>query len=269
MPVPEQTPFVRLQVTHAVEGVTRVEWELSARFRDPRPHTFQLQVAPTATPAEADWADVGLPAENAFYLVDDEQRNFGKTLEHHWRVVLATPAGTYASGAAAADEYLERRDWRYAREILRQLRKRSAKFTGVEVALFKRRRYGEDCACVDPHLGETANSSCPDCFGTGKRLGYHAAVTGLWADLPPEAYREFVAPEGGGTVKNVVVRAHLPGFPLVSSRDVVASRRGGRRWFVEEVLGVSSHRGYPLRVEANLRLAQFKDPVYSVPDGGS
>lgn len=263
--------FRRFLVTREVNGTTRVEWELDRRFRDPRPHTFTLQVAPSSAPGEGTWRDVGTPAENVFFLGDDEKREFGKTLDHHWRVVLDTPEGAYESPAVSAVDGLDHRDWRLAREMMRQHRKRGAKFTGTAGFLFKRKRYGDPCAtCLDPATNEPTRRDCPECFGTGVAAAYHAAVEGLHADMGLEDSREELDDvRVAGTVKPVVIRATFFGFPLVNAKDVWCESRSGRRWFVERVSQTAAVRSYPIQADAELRLAPFADPVYDVPREGS
>lgn len=268
MPDPSQSPFRRLWVVHDPAGVTRVEWEMTARFRDPRPHTFTLEAAPSSAPSAAAWAAVGLPAENAYFLTDDRKRDYGKTFDHFWRVRLDTPAGAYASPTVGPEDGLNFREWRLVREMLRQARKRTAKFTGVAGRLFKRRRYGSPCAtCVDPHTAEPTRSDCPECYGTGVSVGYHAAVPGLFADLGLEQNREATDMQTA-TAKPVVVKATFYGYPPVNDRDVFAEDRSGRRWFVETVSDTAALRGYPIHTDVELRLAPFKDAVYLVPDDG-
>jgi len=268
MAVPETYPFERLLVRHAVDAPTTLTWELSDLFRDPRPHEFQLQVAPTSAPAEDDWLDVGLPAENAFFLVDDEKRDYGKTEDHHWRIRLTTPRSTYASGVATATEGLGHRDWRLVREMVRQQRKLTARYTGVEGSFFKRRRYGPPCVCVEPITGESTRSDCPFCFGTGRTLGYHAGVPGVFAELGLEDSRESINADSVGTDKPIVIKAVFPGFPLVSARDFFAETMSGRRWFIERVTNTATHRGYTFRVDVELRQAPRTDPVHQImPEG--
>lgn len=260
-------PFLRAWAVHSVEGHTRVQWELHPRFLDPAPHRFRLEVAPCASPADADWAAVGGWATDAFYLVDDVKREFGKSFSHVWRVRLETPAGAYLSRPAGVLDPRRWVEWRVIREMTRQGVKRARLFTGVAVTLFKRKRYGADCAtCVDPHTGEPQQSDCPECGGTGRTRGYHAGVTGLWADVGPEDVREAVDAQATGHSQPVVVTGSFFGFPAVDCRDVVAEVESGKRWHVERVTQAEVLRGHPVRTDAELRLLPFTDPAYRLEE---
>lgn len=270
MAIPEESPFRRFTVFNDVRGGTRVYWELVKRFDDDRPHEFQLQVAPTSAPAEDEWANVGLPAENVFYLVDDEQRSHGKTHEHHWRIRLTTPQGVYYSETVMAREGLDFREWRLVREMLRQARKRAGKFTGTDVYLLKRKVYGTPCDnCLDPHTDQPTQHDCPVCFGTAVKTGYHRALEGLYADIGLEKFREEQDYQTVGTDKKLIISADLHGFPSLSSRDVVGETRSGRRWFVHTINETSALRGFPFKHSVELRLAPWTDPIYDVSLGGS
>lgn len=263
-------PFRRFRVIRDGLDHTRVEWELEPRFGDPRPHWFTLQVAPSSAPDEAAWVPAGLEEENAFALVDDRQHDYGKSRDHSWRLLLTTPRGRYVSTPVAVVEGLDFREWRLVRELIRQGRKRSGRYTGVRGFLLKRRRYGPPCTrCIDPYTGQPRQADCPVCYGTGFLAGYYRGVPGLYADLGLESGREQL--EDGlaaGTSKPVVVEATVCGWPEVGTRDVFCEERSGRRWFLETIKETSALRGFPYQFTLEWRQAPFSDPVYQVPTDG-
>lgn len=94
MPNTESYPFASLAVDHVILGGSRIWWTILPEFADPGPHIFQLQVSLTGTHNARDWQNVGIPATDAVYLVDDDRRLFGNTLLTHYRVSLTTGVGT-------------------------------------------------------------------------------------------------------------------------------------------------------------------------------
>ena len=108
--------FDRVVVSCLVRSGTVVMWELVPEFFDQGPLTFVLQVGKTANPDADDWEDVGLPVENQYFAVDDEQRVWGKMNWTFYRVKLETSLGTYYSLPVNGLGTLSKRDWRIARE---------------------------------------------------------------------------------------------------------------------------------------------------------
>ncbi len=264
-------PFQRLSVILAPEGGTRVYWTVSPRFIDPLPHAFQLQVAMTPAPRADEWEDVGAPTEDAFYATDFEKRLTGKSLDAHYRVVLTSPVGTYTSIPSDGLSYLNRREWLHARDHLRQLKKLIRKYTGCyEGFLLKRKRYGPLCTrCGDKNREEPTDSTCTVCYATGIVGGYHPAVPDFLVELSNESSREKVnlEPPSPGTGKPIVIKGACPGDMLVQSRDVFVATRSGRRWNIETVTTLAEYRGFPTKLEIEMRMLNFAHIVYQVPVG--
>lgn len=265
-------PFKRIWTTHDVDGYTTVEWEIDRRFQDAPPHSFQLFVASTATPHDSDWAEVGPEAVNATALVDDAKREFGKEFEHFWQIRLRTPKASYASPVIGSSSLLTRRDWRLVREMVRQGRKRAQKMSGTAGWLMKRRRYGNPCTiCLDPATEEPTRSDCPECSGTGVSTGYHAIWPVVhYADSSLQERRTKIDDNlAAGTVMPSTKIFSFHGFPSIQSRDVWIERDSGRRWFIEKIIETAEHRSYVFKINAEVRLAPFSDPIYKVKTDGS
>lgn len=264
-------PFERVQVRFSVAGGSRVEWSLVRNFLDPLPHSYQLQGAPTAAPDADDWRDIGLPALNAFYLIDDARRVCGKTLEWHYRVVLTTPLAVYTSPAANALSELDFRDWRLAQDMVRKERLRHRLYTSIEGWLLKRKRFGPPCPrCIEPMTGETNDGNCPVCLGTGVLAGYYAAVPDYFVEAGLVSSNEQQDPQQvEGTVKRLGIKGRVLGDPLVNSFDVLIARKSDQRFYVHTVGEAAVIRGYPIVQNVELRMAPFSDVIYNLDLTGS
>lgn len=266
MPSTAGYPFRRLSVDHLIVGVTRVWWELHYQFRDPLPYIFQLQVGGSGNPDATDWVDVGTLAVNTCVAYDDERRigDYGKRLLTHYRVKLSSPLATYISQPVATYGELNDRDWLLAREIVRkeQLRHELVSRDGF---LLKRMRFGERCTvCLDPLTGEIRDSNCPECNGTGFKVGYYAP-TPLIVDMGPEAVIELLsATEPPGPTRPVDLRGRILGFPQVNKQDVWVDAKSDQRWFIDEVLHAAEWRGVPLIVQIKVQLAPYTDRIYNI-----
>lgn len=265
-------PFERVRCRYSVnaeQAVTRVEWDLSRLFVDPRPHTFTLQGGYGST-STTTFSDIGLPAENVRYLEDPDKRIYAKTQDFHYRVRLETPTRIYHSPVVPATAGLGFRDWRLARDMIRKERLRHRLYTSLPGHLLKRRRYGPRCpACTEPMSGESTNSDCTVCYGTGITVGYFPAEASF-LELPQDQAREHMdETKAVGTTKPVVFSAcRMLGDPHPDSYDVFVDAGSDRRLIVHSITRAAVLRGYPLVAVVEARLATFSDIVYSVPIAG-
>lgn len=264
------TPFERFHVSYYNTGGTKVEWGLHRLFADPEPHTFQLQGA-TGPVAGADWQNVGLPAANVFFLLDDEQRLYGMTDDWYYRVVLTTPVRAYTSKALSSQENLDFRDWRLASEMVRKERLRLHGYTGTDGLLLKRKRLGTRCPeCTDPLTGEVNNSNCETCQGTGLTAGYFAAVPAYFELPPSQSDEQLDNLQAAGHVNNVVYPGvRVLGEPQLDVYDVLVDEKAGCRYVVRSVQEAALVRGYPVVTTLTARRLPFGDRAYQVPLEGN
>lgn len=266
-PPPCPDVFERVVVTNLIADSTTVLWRMSPHFTDPDPESwiFTLQVGHTANPAADDWEDVGLPAVDASYLVDSEQRVWGKTEWTNYRVKVVTPLGTYYSLPEAGLGALDRKDWLLGRSIVRR-NLVAARLGWVEGFLLKRKLYGTPCPeCLDPQTEEVTIPYCDVCFGSGFVGGYYPPMGCIFAALSPEAgHTEFTGgPRNVG--KTVVVKATMIAVPQLHEDDVWVGRAGDRRYYVHSITNLAEIKGVPLFVSVELRPAPFSDTLYRIP----
>jgi len=264
------SPFVRTRVHYLVLGGAEITWELADAFADEEPYIYQLQVGLTGNPDADDWENVGLPAVDAWRLVDDQKRVFGMSLWTHYRIQLTTPEGVYYSKPAGIDNTWNRRDWRLAREMLRkeQLRFRYASPRGF---ILKRKIHGARCPkSIDPLTGDLKISGCATCYDTGLVGGYHSPIPCVYADFINEPVHFQVDPQTRGSVGDVTAKARFIVSPQLFEHDVWVDYETDERWYVHEISSLGDVRARGLIVNVGLRLAQLEDVIYQfpVPRGG-
>jgi len=254
--------FSRIEVDYSIKGESRIEWELIDTFRDPAPHTFQLQ-ANRNWDEPGDWVDVGLPVEDTCYAIDDTQRQFGKTLRIAYRVIMTTPCATYTSSPAEVLGRLSYQQWLQARGIIRRelLFPTGDQFLGY---FFKRKLHGQICTnCVDPFTGGIKKTDCVECRGTGVVEGYWKAAENTMYGMSPETRHS--KRDQRGTVNDIVAVGKFIAIPLIHSRDMWVDKDSDRRYIVHKVRNISEINQVPILAEVELRLAQLDDIVYTVP----
>ena len=259
--------FERIRVWPLIEGGTRVEWTLHPQFSGPTPHTFQLQFGRTGNPEADDWANVGLPAENAFFAIDDSKRAYGKFQWVHYRILLTDGTGTtYASKPQHSLGSVSKRDWLRAREILRLETLRLHKEAGQDGYLLKRRLFGEECTCLDTQTKESRNPQCEDCYGTGFLQGYYDPYPCFFVEMSTSKtnnHRDEA--KGRGTVDDSQrVSGRMINIPQVFSSDVWIDKDSDFRWMIRSINNIVEVRGMPIVLKAEMRLLPYTHPVYKI-----
>ena len=104
-------------------------------------------------------------------------------------------------------------------------------FTGVRIAVLKRRHFGVRClACYDPVLKKSLVSSCMSCYGTGWENGYFPAVGTLMRITEGDTQSQI---EQEGNTKMTRARAEFVDYPRLEENDVLVELDNNRRWLVD------------------------------------
>ncbi len=257
--------FRRVAVDNFIAGTRRIWWQLDPRFDPQGACYFQLQHSHTGTPTAADWTNVGEPAQNTYYAVDDTRRLFGKTLNSFYRVSITTAAGdTYISPVANCFGELPDQDWLLMQEIIRKEKLRG-EFVSIAGTLLKRMRYGARCPrCRDELTEEVTDGHCEICNGTGYRVGYHPAVP-LCVDKSLETIAETTDGELRGPVNDEVVQGRVIGFPVPLQKEDIWVDDTDRRWYVDRVGIIAAKRSMPIILDVVLKLLPFTNAAYRIP----
>ena len=274
MPDTRSAIFNRLQVANHITGGAVITWELDPHFLDPLQHTYQLQFSNCGgeyTP-DGEWTDIGAPADNVAYLIDPEQRVFGKDLSVAYRVKLTTRVDVYYSQPVYPEGLLDTRNLYLARELVRKEKLRHNLAT-IEVWILKRKRCGSPCpnACsVDRMTGLVKNSQCIECHGTGIVDGYYAGILGEYADITPEQrYTHRDNSKARGTIEDIVQSARFVGFPKLDTEDIIVEKYSDQRWYVHRIMTKAEIRGIPVICDVELRKAPYTDMAYKIPLEGN
>jgi len=266
--VPTPTPFTRVAVDFATTGGSRVTWEVDRTLIDGGPYDYQLQCSQVGSAAADDWVNVGAPVRDATYLLDPDRRLWGASSTLHYRVILTTATGAYASPAAHVYGTLDREQWLTVREVFRKEQLLLRRFTGWKGFLLKAKRYGPVCTtCTDPVSFEVGNSSCPVCYGQGVAGGYHPPVPFAFADVGNDSFREKVAyNEDLGTIADaIVVKGRALALLPVVHRDAWVFAGSDRRYHVWKVTVAAARLGVPIVLDVELRMAMRSDVLYNFP----
>jgi hypothetical protein len=270
MPFTEGYPFERIGVAHSPQFTTRVWWRLRSDVLLPSGTVYQLQWGRTDNPNAGDWQDIGDPAADVCEIeLEHDKLPSGMDPDLYFRVLLHGPSCVYASRPVSVNGELDDKQWALAREIVRKEHLRLTRLgrTGV---LLKRRWRGPLCNnCVNTPTGQTENSRCPECFGTGIAGGYYPPTPIFCFELTPA---QLPTQRGGanppGQNQYITHSARLLGAPAISFEDVIVDLSSGLRYFVHDISVAADVRGVRLIVQAEVRQAALSESIYRVQTGG-
>lgn len=265
-PVSCEPVFDMVHVSYLIRGGTRVMWALKNTFNDPLPWLFQLQVSRVANQNADDWENVGLPVENTCYAIDPDQQNFAQGVnDTFYRIRLSTTNATYYSDPVGKQGILSVRDWRLAREVIRQERVRN-RLAASDGYLLKRRVTGQDCPrCLDLQTNEVTDPYCPQCYGTGKACGYYYPMACVWADTQPISRGLNLDDQNvRGPVRDITQSARMLMLPLIDEWDVWINRKTDDRYFIHQIDNIAEWRGVPLIASVKMRPLAYTHVVYTI-----
>ncbi len=267
--------FNRVRVDFLVEGPARISWSLSKFMIDPAPWTFQLQRGDYGIQAD-DWIDVGPPLPDAFTTSDAGRKIHGTLPTTHYRVILTTPLGSYASTPTGAFADLDYREWLLARELVRKERLRHRGFTSVQGWLLKRRWSGPQLPpsatndpaqmVLDPLTGDLIKRQTAKATLGTPFLGGYFAPTPYEIDFYLTASDPDVDAQETGNTDQPGVSQSGRGlmFPPPTRGDVFVDSRSDARYELKPVKYTAALRGVPLIADLELRLFPFGDVIYSL-----
>jgi len=211
-----------------------------------------------------DFVRVGT-AVDTYVFEDTLQWIYGKSPALHYQVRFTYDGTEYASEVKQAVGNLTGRYAAILREMVRkeELRQQGTGFCGY---LYKRRVWGVRCTqCSDWNTGQTTDSHCTTCYGTGFVGGYFDPVVYWLTESSPPASRRKVTDQAAGMVNNKVLYARGLNCPWLDTRDVWVDFDSDRRYVIQTIQDLD-YRGVVFVFDPiELRLAPDTDIIYQLP----
>jgi len=242
---PKTTTALRLEVTRTVGLWPRkifIQWIL----RNPNEGSGYLFSIYRSGSAEGPWEHVVSNLDDAYFFVDDyftapTDRSVPDLFSLHrtiyYKVVVTHPTDGTAEQIKNVEAGLDRRRAGIVRKLRRDALVMLRKGSGTEVAILKRRWWGEPCTCRSK-VGTTTRAHHEPCNGTGVVYGYWNAVYGF-ATRSSEPIR--VATTEKGNEESHYISVLLLDVPEVNRYDILVFLRDNKRYLVEEVNTTEIH----------------------------
>ena len=253
--------FNNVRVYPRMRGGTLITWDMV----QPVPPDMIFRVWYSNTGVD-DWVHVATVTDGGSSVVDAERRHYGVSLRQVYRVdAESATEGSVSRTLTVGSQHMPHNQL-LADAIIRKEYMLMQKRTGTPGLLLKKRHWGTPCECVDPDTGESRNSHCLKCYGTGIDKGYFAAVDYIVSFNSPKQRKIQVSDKDVGTVddvQNIQARALI--CPQLDAGDVWVNCATDERYIVG-VVRETRFAGVPLLYEAvELRPAPAADVVYELP----
>jgi len=180
--------------------------------------------------SDGPWDLLHVDLPDTFYCVDSTPNLFSLQRVIYYKVVCRY--GTEEiSTVRQLEAGLDRRREGMRRKLIRDASKALKLIMGTEVAILKRRRWGETCThCVSKGTGQNVRAHCAYCWGTGFLEGYWTPVYG-YAQRKGSPLVTQITPGGNTEVsKQSVITL---GIPQVEAEDLLVFLRDSKRYIVE------------------------------------
>jgi hypothetical protein len=225
----------RLEITRCIPAWPRkvyIQWNIRNPISTPS-YTFKVERSgghdgPWELLAE-DLVDTYFYVDDAILSPHDGSSMDAMSLERkpYYRIT-ATPGDLEAIGDTwpALDHRRQGIHYKLTRDAMRYLKVG----TGTEVAIFKRRRWGEKCPICLTSTGQSTRAHCSTCFGTTFVGGYWNPVY-TYAQRRPSPIQIQTVPQGD--VESNVLQVLMPHIPIVDVLDVMVFLRDNSRYEVK------------------------------------
>ncbi len=207
-------------------------------------YTFQVY---RSGGANGPWTQVATDLVDTFLFVDNtlptpENRSapglFSMRRTLYYKVEVTHITDGPAEATQSLEPGLDRRRAGIVRKLRRDTHVALKKGSGTQVAIIKRRWWGEPCTVCQTATKQSTRAHCSSCWGTG-------IVTGYWDPVYGYATRSAAPVDNQTTTEGVtethLLRVKMEYIPEVMPRDVLVFLRDNKRYIVDRVVTTEIH----------------------------
>ena len=254
-------PITRFTVVPDYNTGAVFTWEVSKGLRDPGPWTFQVELAEGP---DGPWSAISPVLSLTARWQDPVVRRAGKDHVFFYRLTLRTSTAVYRSSVITPYGDLGRREFLLARDVMRREYLHCKTLAGNEIDLWLVSTWGPPCTvCLDPITGNITNTNCPQCLGTGHEIPYNGPYTlyGLFSTTKNETS---MATDGTGLRQPGNKEVRAIGALMAKKNDVVVPRKGGERYYVDDVESIVELQTIPVVQRMTVRQVPQTDIIYTL-----
>lgn len=265
---PKTSSYWSLDVTR-VTGIWPRKIYLQWMLRNPGfpdGYTFTIERSGSH---DGPWTEIAAGLTDTYFFVDDgfpapcdlsEPGLFSLRRTIYYRVTATHTTDGTVSQVKKLEAGLDRRRQGIVRKLRRDARVVLRKGSGTEVAILKRRWWGEPCNCTTK-TGQVTRSHCRVCFGTGIVSGYWDPVYGF-AVRTSAPVVENTSTQGNVETHNLQIRMYY--IPQVAAQDILVFMRDNKRYLVDVPITTEIHT---VEVHQELQVSELSrsSREYNIP----
>ena len=197
--------------------------------------------------AEGPWETIFEAQPDVYYYLDNnfpapQDRSapglFSLRRTLYYKVIVSHPTDGTAETVQKLEASLDRRRQGIVRKLRRDAAVMLQRGSGTEVAILKRKWWGEPCEVCRASTGQTTRSHCKECHGTGIVYGYWDPVYGF---AVRSATPVDVGTENQGSVERHQLQVKMLDIPEVERYDILVFLRDAKRYIIDQVLPTEIH----------------------------
>jgi hypothetical protein len=136
--------------------------------------------------------------------------------------------------------------------------------SGVCGQIWRKAIFGPQCTeCTDFVGGNTMNSSCGACFGTGRTPGYHGPYA-TWFMFSPSQRKKHLANDNKGVHEDYTYSVRMLGSPRVNKDDIIVDSGTGKHYYVDVIVNVAEIRRIPIVQHVTANEIPVSSPLYAL-----
>ena len=235
---PYQVKDFRIEVTR-VTGLWPRRVFLQWILRKPTSNTGYFFSIYRSHSPEGPWEELILDLEDTYYYIDNNflspsnstsAGQYSLKMSPYYKVVVTHAQDGTVEHTKKLEASSDRRRAGIINKLRRDARVALRKGNGTEVAVLKRKWYGENCTCRSA-TGQSTRSHCDNCYGTGVVFGYWNPVYGF---ASRSATPVSVNTDVQGKTENHVIRVLVEYIPEIIPDDILVFIRDNKRYLVIE-----------------------------------
>jgi hypothetical protein len=234
-----------------------VHWRMLYDKIDPGAYRFNIY---RSGGPQGPWDKVTVQPVDRIDYNDADQNLLSKYREVYYYIEAISSRGTkYYSPVKNLVRVVERSEYTTAMEINRQEMLLLKNYAGIEVHIFKKRHFGDNCECFDTSTNTIITKNCPICGGTRYKGGYFAPIK-TYANISPDRKSN----QEGGEAKVEISRASgwMTAYPIVSPDDIFVELDTNRRWVIKLVENTELRR-FPVKQTLTLNELSHSEIEYT------
>jgi len=202
-----------------------LQWQLAEELRSIGSVTFKIELSGSPM---GPWELVAENIVDTFVYEDINFKTYSMLKDKYYRV--SSQDGEFVSDPHPVRGSMRSRQFLVWRKILNDETVMLKKGNGVQIAIVKRRHWGEKCTCIDQKTGLIVKPDCDTCKGT-KYIGGYFSPTFTWGNIQPST----VGTDRGapGSVPEIETsQGFILSFPLIFKDDILVEMDTNKRWLV-------------------------------------